>query len=282
MPITHSVGSGLGYILGTSLISVRKHHGRGNVEPRTGTLLGISMIGGVLAGQAIVLGLDGLGLAETVIRWFYVLFLLFLGGLMFRDALRPPASAQAVANSRLLRLTRDPRWPPPRIQLPGQPAPISVWLPIVAGLGAGLLSGILGVGGGVVIVPTLIHLLGFSTLMAVGTSLLCILIASPVGVLSYGLAGRFEPLAVVVLLVGSLIGAPLGVAASHWVRSQSLRLLYGVTLLLGAISVILKLLGLVHCATILILVSAGGVAVLVLALALRARLRAERGVKREA
>lgn len=81
---------------------------------------------------------------------------------------------------------------------------------ILIGLSAGFLSGLFGVGGGVVIIPALVIFCGFTMKMASGTSLSAIMIASVVGVLSYQLQGQVDYLIAIMVLIGSIPGAQLG------------------------------------------------------------------------
>lgn len=78
------------------------------------------------------------------------------------------------------------------------------------GLFAGLLSGLFGVGGGIVIVPALVLLLGYSQRLAAGTSLAAIVPMATVGVVSYALAGSVSWVAALLLAAGAVVGAQVG------------------------------------------------------------------------
>ncbi len=78
------------------------------------------------------------------------------------------------------------------------------------GLGAGLLSGLFGVGGGTVIVPMLVLLLGFDQRLAAGTSLAAIVPTASVGVISYAMTGSVAWIPAIILAVGAVIGAQIG------------------------------------------------------------------------
>lgn len=90
-------------------------------------------------------------------------------------------------------------------------APRRNWFGLVlTGLAVGLASGLFGVGGGIIILPVLVYLLGFDTKIAAGTSLLAIVVPSIVGVTSYALNGNVDVLLAVLLAAGSIVGAPIG------------------------------------------------------------------------
>lgn len=83
------------------------------------------------------------------------------------------------------------------------------WL-ILTGLLAGFLSGLFGVGGGILIVPALVYLVRLDTRLAAGTSLLAILPSAIVGVLTYASAGNVDLLLAALLALGAIVGAPIG------------------------------------------------------------------------
>lgn len=88
--------------------------------------------------------------------------------------------------------------------------PTRVTLHLLLGLGAGVLSGMFGVGGGVVIVPALVLLLRYEQRRATGTSLAAIVPIASVGVISYALSGHVDWLAALILATGAVIGAQAG------------------------------------------------------------------------
>lgn len=87
---------------------------------------------------------------------------------------------------------------------------LPLFLAIVIGLGAGFLSGLFGIGGGIVIVPALVAFLHMDQRQAAATSLVSIVPTATVGALTYGWSGNVSPLAAVLLIVGALAGSQLG------------------------------------------------------------------------
>lgn len=81
---------------------------------------------------------------------------------------------------------------------------------ILLGLAVGVSSGLFGIGGGIIILPALVYLLGFRTRIAVGTSLLAVILPAITGVVSYALEGNVNLLMAVLLAAGSTVGAPIG------------------------------------------------------------------------
>jgi len=81
---------------------------------------------------------------------------------------------------------------------------------LLLGLAVGVSSGLFGIGGGIIILPAMVYLLGYSTRIAAGTSLLAVVLPALTGVFSYALEGNVNPLMAVLLAAGSIVGAPIG------------------------------------------------------------------------
>jgi uncharacterized membrane protein YfcA len=111
---------------------------------------------------------------------------------------------------------------------------------VVVGLAAGFLSGLFGVGGGVLIVPALVLVLGMAQRMAHGTSLAAIVPISVAGVLGYALAGEVDWAASAFLIVGSAgVGARVGTHLLHVLPQRALALTFAVVLLATATRLVL-------------------------------------------
>jgi uncharacterized membrane protein YfcA len=106
---------------------------------------------------------------------------------------------------------------------------------VLVGLAAGILSGLVGVGGGIIIVPALIFLLGFSMHQAMGTSLgILLLPAGILGVLNYYKKGYVDVKVVVILFLGFLIGNYLGSKISLGLSEAVLKKIFALVLVLIA------------------------------------------------
>jgi uncharacterized membrane protein YfcA len=98
----------------------------------------------------------------------------------------------------------------PEVDFSPTPRQSSWWIFALIGLVGGFLSGMFGVGGGIIMVPALVIFAGFTQRMAAGTSLAAIIPTAAVGSLSYALTDNVDWLAAVVLAVGAVLGAQLG------------------------------------------------------------------------
>ncbi|MBI2441699.1 MAG: sulfite exporter TauE/SafE family protein [Lentisphaerae bacterium] len=261
---SESVGAGLAYIFGTSLISVWKHRQYGQVEWGLGLVIGLFLLSGVELGKRLMIALERAGTAETTIRWAYIILLSALSIFMLVDAIRSRGRSPIDRNNRTASaLFQKCQWAP-CLTLQQSGIRLSIWP--LAGMGfiAGVLAGLVGLVGGIFLIPALIYLVGVSPLVAASTSLVCVSLGSFYGVLGYALLGKVQfPLAGI-LLLGAFFGAPLGVKASHRAPAQRLKFCFGLMLLAGAAAVAFKQAGAARAAQWSIIASATLMAIVIL------------------
>jgi len=254
-PISFAIGTGLASIAGQSTVASIKHRRMGNVDYVLGVVTGAFMVAGVEGGAQVVMRLESLGVADSVVRFIYIALLTSLGGYMayeYRCAMRKRSLQEDSVRSGLV--TRFDRLKiPPMIGLRSCGVEVSVWVLAAMGLLVGFLAGLMGAGGGFALVPAFVYLIGIPTALAVGTSLLCVMISGAYGAFSYGLKGSLEVTAALWMLLGAAVGAQLGAAAVRYVRGYSIRLLYSSMLLMAAAGVLLKQLGLSSFASVVVL-----------------------------
>ena len=158
---------------------------------------------------------------------------------------------------------------------------ISIFVPVGIGFGIGLIAGMLGAGGGFILMPVLIFVLGIPTTIAIGTDLFQIIITGSVGSFAYALSDRVDPTIAVLMLAAASIGSQLGASATRLVEPSRIRFLYGLLILSGAVAVALEEIsqavagvsGLSTAASAILLGSGGGMCLLLLALMARERRR---------
>lgn len=113
-------------------------------------------------------------------------------------------------------------------------------LPLVGiGAAAGLLSGLLGVGGGILLVPAMVLLIGFDQHRAQATSLAAILPIAIVGAFIFGRADSVDLLAALLLAAGSLLGVQVGARLMHRLSPERLSLIFAIFLVVVAVSMLL-------------------------------------------
>jgi hypothetical protein len=253
LPMPYAIGTGLANITGQSALATAKHRKMGNLDLALGLPVGICMVFGVEGGARLVLWLEEKGLADVAIRWFYILFLSGLGIVMLVEFIlgmekrsrqreseangEDPPEAEARAG-----LFQRHEWLkiPPTISLSSCDVEVSIWVLGVTGAVIGFLAGIMGAGGGFALVPVFVFLIGTPTYVAVGTSLICVMISGAYGAFTYAAKGRVELFAALLMMIGAAVGAQIGSAAIRHVRGAGVRLLYALMLLLAAGSVVMK------------------------------------------
>lgn len=108
------------------------------------------------------------------------------------------------------------------------------------GLGAGLMSGYVGVGGGFIMVPLMLSLIRIPMKLASGTSLIAILILAIPGTIENGIAGNIDYVVGLSVAIGSIPGAVLGAMLVKRVPERALRFIFGGFLIIAAIVLFLN------------------------------------------
>jgi hypothetical protein len=254
VPPVFAVGTGLTLIMGSSIINTLKHRRMGNVDVKLGVLLVFGTIPALFLAQSIIRLLSAAGVVESAIRYIYVVVLASLAIFIICDFLktrRPQAQLEGeVSTAGLARRIQSMRIPPHSIRVPGfgtvstyisLPVSgikgISVFVPLVAGVATGLFAGLLGAGGGTILMPMLIFLVGVPTTVAIGTDLFQIIITGSMGTLIKAYSNEVDLLMVAIMLVSASAGAQLGTAANRLVDPARIRILFGLTVLSGSIAV---------------------------------------------
>ncbi len=280
-PMPYAIGTDLAHMGGKSIVSTIRHSKFGNVD----VALAVSMILGTTVGMELgaklVMYLERLGLAESVIRKIYIVFLFLIGSYVLYDYIthvikKRKSAARGVAEikehdnlaQRLHRINI-----PPMINFKSSGIRCSMWLPVLVGLVTGVVASVLGVGGGFIRMPALIYLIGCPTLVAVGTDLFEVMITGAYGAFTYGVKGRVDLLAAMWMLVGAAVGAQLGTVAVKYVRGYFIRLLFAITIFIACLSVLLKQLQLQILSSITILTAGIAISLVIVILLVRGILR---------
>ena len=244
-PMPFAVGTDLCHMAGKSIISTRRHAKFGNVDMKLGlTMLAFDVVG-IEIGARLVMLLESYGMAGPVIRWVYVVFLALIGALVFYDYFKKRSldrtGGMAEGESAVKwHLTLHRINLPPIVTFDVAQVRCSMWLPAAVGFLVGVLAGFLGIGGGLLMMPALVYLIGAPTYVAVGTDLFTVMLSGFYGAFTYGMKGRVELLAVLFMLAGAAPGAQIGTIATKYIRGYGIRLMFGITVVCALISVVLK------------------------------------------
>jgi len=255
-PTRVAVGSGLAFVFGTSVIATLKHRDMGQVDYKLGILMIAGTTAGIEVGKEIVLHLETLGMAGSIISVTYVVLLGGIGAFVTYEALRGgdndggidhDAADGAVDADDIPEIAKTIQSynVPPMISLRGGVS-VSLWLILAVAFVTGLLSGFLGVGGGFIRMPALFYLIGVPVPIAVGTDLFEIVFSGGLGSFLYALDGGVDLSIVLPLLAGSAFGARVGSAATSIVDEDDIKIYFGLMLLGGALAVAVREIGNVY------------------------------------
>lgn len=252
-PMAFAIGTDIAHMAGKSLISTMRHSKFGNVDYRLGAVMILGTVSGFEIGAQMIMWLETKGIVAEFVRIAYLILLSLIAWLVFSDVSRERKNARvALANGQKVPSgTGGISWHkklqklnlPPMVEFKRAGFRCSLWLPVGVSLLTGVLAGLLGIGGGLIRMPSLVYLIGCPTHVAVGTDLFEVAVSGLYGAASYTMKGRTDLVAALIMLVGASIGAQVGSVATKYVRGYGIRVFFGVAVVGCAVSVALKLAG---------------------------------------
>lgn len=250
-PMAFAIGTDIAHMAGKSLISTMRHGKFGNVDYKLGLIMLVGTVVGFEIGAQMIMWLERIGTVDIVVRWLYIILLILITFMVFSDvAKRKKKEREAVASGKELdKLATGLEWHktfhkikiPPMINLNVAGIYCSAWLPIMVSFLTGWLAGILGIGGGLIRMPSLIYIVGCPTHVAVGTDLFEVMISGLYGAGTYTFKGRTELVAALIMLVGAALGAQVGTVATKYIKGYGIRVAFGFAVIGCGASVLLKL-----------------------------------------
>ncbi len=225
IPPAVAVGTEANQIVASSVSGVLAHWQRGNVDLKMGLVLLIGGFIGSSLGVLLFAVLRELGQIDLVIKMSYVFFLGIIGSLMLIESLRAMRRQKVVGGQRT-KLHKH-TWVhglPFKMRFRRSKLYISALLPLSVGFLVGVLAAIMGVGGGFIMVPAMIYLLGMPTVVVVGTSLFQIIfVTANVTFLQAYANQTVDVVLALLLLAGAVIGAQVGAKLGAKLRGEQLR-----------------------------------------------------------
>jgi len=233
VPPPVAVGTEANQIVASSVSGVLAHWRRGNVDFKMGFVLLIGGLIGSTFGVWLFKELRELGQIDLVIKLSYVVFLGIIGALMTVESLRALRQTRATAGpGRKLHQHNFLHGLPFKMRFRRSKLYISALLPLMVGIFVGILAAIMGVGGGFVMVPAMIYLLGMPTAVVVGTSLFQIIFVTANATFFQAYMNQtVDVLLSLLLLFGAVIGAQIGTKIGALLRGEQLRLLLALMVL---------------------------------------------------
>ena len=233
VPPPVAVGTEANQIVASSVSGVLAHWRRANVDFKMGFVLLLGGFVGSSLGVILFKYLQNLGQLDLVIKLSYVIFLGIIGFLMLWESSRTIIRSRSAAARR--GKLHQHNWLhglPFKMRFRKSKLYISAILPFLIGATVGVLSAIMGVGGGFIMVPAMIYLLGMPTSLAIGTSLFQIIfVTANVTFLQALTVQTVDILLAVLLLTGAVIGAQFGSKYSVRMKGEQLRALLALLVL---------------------------------------------------
>ena len=233
IPPAVAVATEANQIVASSFSGVLAHLRRKTVDLKMGTVLLIGGLIGAALGVALFNQLKSMGQVDLLVKLCYVVFLGVVGGLMFIESLNAIRKSRkpggAVPTRRKHGLVHAL---PFKMKFRVSGLYISVIPPLLVGLCVGVLAAIMGVGGGFIMVPAMIYLLGMPTKVVIGTSLFQIIFVTGFTTLLHATTNfTVDVVLAVLLLIGGVIGAQIGTRIGVKMKAESLRILLAMMVL---------------------------------------------------
>ncbi|HRY25365.1 MAG: sulfite exporter TauE/SafE family protein [Geminicoccaceae bacterium] len=239
IPPAVAVGSGASQILASSTSGAIAHTRRRTVDFRMGWVL---IAGGAVgSGLGILLfrWLRATGQIDVVIALAYVLFLGVIGALMFAESARTLFRTRKSSPATRRRKLHQHHWLhglPMKMRFNQSRLYISVLTPLAVGAGVGVLVAIMGVGGGFIMVPAMIYLIGMPTSVVIGTSLFQIAFVTAITSFLHAYTNQAVDIVLALLLIaGGVIGVQFGSRAGAVLKGEQLRILLAILVLAVAL-----------------------------------------------
>ncbi|QNQ09043.1 sulfite exporter TauE/SafE family protein [Sphingomonas alpina] len=240
IPPTVAAASAASQVTGASVSGVFAHVRRKGVDFKMGGVLVAGGVVGSFAGAGIFRLLQASGQIDTVIAVVYVLLLGSIGGLMARESIQAISASRGGTAPKARKRRHHPLVAalPLRTRFYASGLYISPLAPLLLGFFTGILTILLGVGGGFILVPAMLYLLGMGTQVVVGTSLFQTLFVTAAATMVHATTTKAVDIVLaVLLLLGSVVGAQIGARFANQVKPEYLRLALALIVLLVAIRI---------------------------------------------
>ena len=232
IPPAVAVATEANQIVASSFSGVLAHLKRKTVDIKMGVVLQIGGLIGAALGIQLFNYLKSIGQVDLLVKLAYVVFLGIVGSLMFVESARAFLKSRTATPAPTRRKHTWVHALPFKMKFRTSGLYISVIPPILVGVMVGVLAAIMGVGGGFIMVPAMIYILGMPTKVVVGTSLFQIILTTAFTTMMHATTNYTVDVALaVLLLVGGVIGAQVGTRIGVKMKAEQLRVLLSLMVL---------------------------------------------------
>lgn len=224
IPPAVAVATGANQIVASSFSGVLAHFRRNTVDLKMGWILLVGGLAGALLGTRVFAYLRELGQVELMVNLSYVFFLGLIGSLMLVESITALRRAKNTKLRKRIRHHSKLQELPLKMKFRTSMLYVSVIPPILVGFLVGFMSAIMGVGGGFIMVPAMIYILGMPTKVVVGTSLFQIIFVAAFATLMHARDSyTVDVVLALSLLVSGVIGAQIGTRIGFKLKAEQLR-----------------------------------------------------------
>ena len=243
IPPAVAVATQANQVVASSVSGLLGHLRRRTVDLRMGTVLLAGGLVGSAVGVQIFNLLRARGQVDLMVQLCYVVFLGTIGGLMLAESLRALRKAKAGPPAPRHRKRGLADTLPFKMRFRASGLYISVIPPALVGALVGVLSAIMGVGGGFIMIPAMIYLLGMPTKVVIGTSLFQIIFVAAFTTILHAVTNHtVDAVLALLLLLGGVVGAQAGVRMGTRLKAEQLRILLASLVLLVCLKIAFDLL----------------------------------------
>lgn len=243
VPPAVATASDTNQIVAASASGTLAHSRSGNVDFKLGFII---LIGGLIGGSygtELVRVLRGMGNFDFVVKVAYVVMLIGVGAFMFIEGLNTLRKRDVIVEKKESGAARFLSRLPLQMDFPVSGIRCSMIGLFVLGLLIGILAALMGVGGGFIMLPVMIYMIGIPTMKAVGTSIFTVVFTSINVTIAQSLLNHTVDLVLaMLLLIGSSIGAQFGVRIGKMLKGEQLRVIFSVIVLGVAVKILYDLL----------------------------------------
>ncbi len=232
IPPAVAVATEANQIVASSFSGVLAHVKRKTVDFKMGFVLLIGGLIGAALGVQVFKALREIGQVDLLVTLSYVIFLGVIGGLMFVESLAAIRRTKRASPPKKIKRHTWIHHLPFKMRFRTSNLYISVIPPVIVGMLVGILAAIMGVGGGFIMVPAMIYVLGMPTKVVVGTSLFQIIFVTGFTTLMHATQNHtVDALLALLLLLGGVVGAQFGARIGVRMKAEQLRILLAIMVL---------------------------------------------------